>query len=229
MAGNHSVTRIVVQKDDQDIHIEDCQTFSPGNGIGDGTFHVRAIARLTDGRMLFGHSKGCLTINPHDIPVGTSVVWWPWAVNIGVLSVLILLATATWRKRKKMQKEIKHAPIEPSTLEITSVDEQLKEKAIRIVEDHISDSEFSVEQLSEALGMSRGHLYKRLTAITGKTPIEFIRTIRIKQGLQLLEQSGENVSQIAWRIGMSPKQFAKYFKEEYGMLPSDFIRTQASS
>ena len=128
-----------------------------------------------------------------------------------------------------MQKEIKHAPIEPSTLEITSVDEQLKEKAIRIVEDHISDSEFSVEQLSEALGMSRGHLYKRLTAITGKTPIEFIRTIRIKQGLQLLEQSGENVSQIAWRIGMSPKQFAKYFKEEYGMLPSDFIRTQASS
>lgn len=223
VTGNHSVTRIVVQKDDQDIHIEDCQTFSPGNGIGDGTFHVRAIARLTDGRMLFGHSKGCLTINPHDIPVGTSVVWWPWAVNIGVLSVLILLATATWRKRKKMQKEIKHAPIEPSTLEITSVDEQLKEKAIRIVEDHISDSEFSVEQLSEALGMSRGHLYKRLTAITGKTPIEFIRTIRIKQGLQLLEQSGENVSQIAWRIGMSPKQFAKYFKEEYGMLPSDFI------
>lgn len=128
-----------------------------------------------------------------------------------------------------MQKEIKHAPIEPSTLEITSVDEQLKEKAIRIVEDHISDSEFSVEQLSEALGMSRGHLYKRLTAITGKTPIEFIRTIRIKQGLQLLEQSGENVSQIAWRIGMSPKQFAKYFKEEYGMLPSDFIKTLASS
>lgn len=128
-----------------------------------------------------------------------------------------------------MQKEIKHAPIEPSTLEITSVDEQLKEKAIRIVEDHIRDSEFSVEQLSEALGMSRGHLYKRLTAITGKTPIEFIRTIRIKQGLQLLEQSGENVSQIAWRIGMSPKQFAKYFKEEYGMLPSDFIKTLASS
>jgi AraC-like DNA-binding protein len=222
VTGDHSVTRIAVQKDGQDISIEDCQALSPGNGIGDGTFHVRAIARLTDGRMVFGHSKGCLTINPRDIPVGTSLVWWPWAVNIGVLSVLILLAMAAWRKRKNM----KHAPIEPSTLEITSVDEQLKEKAIRIVEEHISNSEFSVEQLSEALGMSRGHLYKRLTAITGKTPIEFIRTIRIKRGRQLLEESGDGVQQVAWRIGMSPKQFAKYFKEEYGVLPSDFIRNK---
>ena len=122
-----------------------------------------------------------------------------------------------------------HAPIEPSTLEITSIDQQLKENAIRIVEDHISNSEFSVEQLSAALGMSRGHLYKRLLAITGKTPIEFIRTIRIKRGLQLLEQSGENVSQVAWQIGLSPKQFAKYFKEAYGMLPSEYKKTSLHS
>lgn len=224
VTGDHNVTRIVVEKDDQDINIEDCQTFSSGSGLGDGTFHVRAIARLTDGRMLFGHSKGCLTINPHDIPVSTSVLWWPWTVNIGVLFVLILLAIAAWRKRKNMR----HAPIEPSTLEITSVDQQLKEKAIRIVEEHISDSEFSVEQLSAALGMSRGHLYKRLTAITGKTPIEFIRIIRIKRGRQLLEQSGENVSQIAWQVGLSPKQFSKYFKEAYGMLPSEFSKLRHS-
>ena len=223
LTGEHSVTRVVVQKHDQDIAIEDCQVFSPGSGIGDGTFHVRAIDRLTDGRMIFGHSKGCLTINPKDISVSTSVVEWPWVVNIVVLSVLTLLAIAA-RRRKRMKTV--HAPIEPSILEITSVDQQLKEKAIRIVEEHISESEYSVEDLSAALGMSRGHLYKRLVAITGKTPIEFIRTIRIKQGRQLLEESGEGVQQVAWRIGMSPKQFAKYFKEEYGLLPSDFIRKQ---
>lgn len=173
--------------------------------------------------MLFGHSKGCLTINPHDIPLNTSVVEWSWVVNIVVLSVLILLAIAAWRRKKS---KMVHAPIEPSTLEITSVDQQLKEKAIRIVEEHISDSDFSVEQLSAAMGLSRGHLYKRLTAITGKTPIEFIRTIRIKRGRQLLEQSGENVSQIAWQVGLSPKQFSKYFKEEYGLLPSDFQKAK---
>ena len=224
VTGNHSISRIVVQKDNQDIDIEECQALSPDNSMGDGTFHVRAIARLTDGRMLFGHSKGCLTINPHDIPVSTSAVEWPWVVNIGVLSVLILLAIAVWRRKKL---KMTHASIEPSRLEISSVDEQLKEKAIHIVEQHIDNSEFSVEDLSAALGMSRGHLYKRLLAITGKTPIEFIRTIRIKQGRQLLEESGEGVQQVAWRIGMSPKQFAKYFKEEYGLLPSDFIRKQS--
>ena len=222
VTGEHSVTRVVVQKDDQDIDIEDCQALSPGNGMGDGTFHVRAIARLTDGRMIFGHSKGCLTINPHDIPISTSAVEWPWVVNIIVFSVLILLAIAAWKRKKKLK--ITHTPIEPSRLEISSVDEQLKQKAIQTVEEHIDNSEFSVEDLSAALGMSRGHLYKRLLAITGKTPVEFIRTIRIKRGRQLLEESGEGVQQVAWRVGMSPKQFAKYFKEEYGLLPSDFIR-----
>ena len=53
-----------------------------------------------------------------------------------------------------------------------------------------------------------------------------VEAILIKQGRQLLEESGEGVQQVAWRIGMSPKQFAKYFKEEYGLLPSDFIRKQ---
>ena len=100
------------------------------------------------------------------------------------------------------------------------------ERATRIVEDNISDSDFSVEALSAALGMSRGHLYKRLTALTGVSPLEFIRMIRLKRGKQYLDQSGEGVAQIAWKIGLSPKQFAKYFKEEYGMLPSEYVRQQ---
>ena len=103
---------------------------------------------------------------------------------------------------------------------------QLKEKAIRIVQEHIDDSDFSVEDMSDAIGMSRAHLYKRLLAITGKTPIEFIRVIRVKQGRQLLEQSGESISQVAYRVGMSPKQFAKYFKEEYGVLPSEYMKNK---
>ena len=225
VTGDHSVTCILLQKDSQDIAIADCQALLPGNGLGNGTFHVRAIARMTDGRMLFGHSKGCLSIIPHDILVSTSIIWWPWIVNIGILSVLILLIFVLWRKRKK----IEHSPVEPSVLEITSVDEQLKEKAIVLVEKHIDDTDFSVEQLSRELGMTRGHLYKRLMAITGKSPQEFIRIIRIKRGRQLLEQSGEGISTVAWRIGMSPKQFSKYFKDEYGLLPSDFIKKTHSN
>ena len=107
-----------------------------------------------------------------------------------------------------------------------SEDEQLMQKAIRLVEDNMGNAEFSVEQLSEALGMSRSHLYKRLVAVSGRTPIEFMRTIRLKRGLQLLQQGGGNISQVAWAVGMSPKQFSKYFREEYGVLPSDYVRAR---
>ena len=74
--------------------------------------------------------------------------------------------------------------------------------------------------------MSRSNLYKKLMAITGLAPLQFIRTLRIKRGRQLLEESGESVSQVAYRVGLSPKQFARYFREAYGILPSDFRRTQ---
>lgn len=93
---------------------------------------------------------------------------------------------------------------------------------MKIVEDNMDNMDFSVEDLSMEVGMSRGHLYKKLMMITGKSPVEFIRILRIKRGKQLLEQSQENISQIAYQVGLSPKQFAKYFKEEFGYLPSEY-------
>lgn len=203
------------------------------NGIGDGIFHVRAIACKADGTMLFGTSKGCLTIkNPHaSLPVknvSAATTLFLFLLSFAIICLLLLLLTYKGyflqHKKKREGKTSVFNDIEPSPVQITPLDQQLKEKAIHTVEEHISEAEFSVEQLSDLLGMSRGHLYKRLTAITGLTPQEFIRTIRVKRGRQLLEQSGESIQQVAWHVGLSPKQFAKYFKEEYGLLPSDFIR-----
>ena len=77
----------------------------------------------------------------------------------------------------------------PSEIVITSLDEKLIEKAIKYVEDNMSRTELSVEELSRELGMSRVHLYKKLLQITGKTPIEFIRVIRLKRAAQLLRES----------------------------------------
>ena len=91
---------------------------------------------------------------------------------------------------------------------ISSLDEKLIEKAVKIVEDNMSNTEFTVEELSSSVGMSRGHLYKKLLSITGKTPIEFIRVIRLKRATQLLGKSQLNVSEIAYEVGFnSPKIF----------------------
>jgi signal transduction histidine kinase/ligand-binding sensor domain-containing protein/DNA-binding response OmpR family regulator len=115
--------------------------------------------------------------------------------------------------------------VSPAEITITSLDEALITKAIKVVEEHISDIDFSVETLSTALGLSRGHLYKKLIAITGKGPIEFIRTVRLKRGRQLLEKSQMQIAEIAYEVGFnSPKRFAKYFREEFGSLPSEYLR-----
>ena len=109
----------------------------------------------------------------------------------------------------------------PSEIVITSLDEKLIEKAIKYVEDNMSRTELSVEELSRELGMSRVHLYKKLLQITGKTPIEFIRVIRLKRAAQLLRESQLHVSEVAFEVGFNnPKYFSRYFKDEFGVLPS---------
>ena len=118
--------------------------------------------------------------------------------------------------------------IAPSEITVSSIDEELIKKAIRIVEENMSDSEFSVEDFGAAIGMTRGHLYKKLMAITGKSPIEFIRILRVKRGHSLLEQGRTNISEVAYTIGFSPKQFSKYFKEEYGCLPSVYLNNSCA-
>ncbi len=128
------------------------------------------------------------------------------------------------QRRELFQKDFrKQIEVKASDIQITSMDEKLIQKAIRAVEEHIADPDFSVEDLSRELGMSRVYLYKKLVALTGKAPLDFIRTIRLQQAAQLLEKSQLNISEIAYKVGFNnPKYFAKCFKEEYDMLPSAY-------
>lgn len=110
---------------------------------------------------------------------------------------------------------------EPQSIAITSLDEKLIERAVGYVEENMSRADLSVEELAAEMGMSRVHLYKRLKQITGKTPIEFIRLLRLKRAAQLLRESQLNISEIAYRCGFNnPKYFSRYFKDEFGVLPS---------
>lgn len=119
---------------------------------------------------------------------------------------------------------------EPSQMTITTLDEQLIKKAIDYVEANITSPTLSVEDLSKSLGMSRVHLYKKLTTITGRSPIEFIRVLRLKRAAQMLKDPSQNVSDVAYAVGFNnPKYFTKYFKEEFGVLPSKYCQQTADS
>jgi signal transduction histidine kinase/DNA-binding response OmpR family regulator len=125
-------------------------------------------------------------------------------------------------QREVFQKMfVKHLDIKASDVAITSLDEKLITNAIKVVENQISNPDFSVEELARELGMSRVHLYKKLSSLTGKSPIEFIRTIRLQRAAQLLEKSQLTVSEVAYQVGFNnPKYFTKYFKDQFHVLPS---------
>lgn len=142
------------------------------------------------------------------------------------MELLLLRVHKLIEKRSKMQKQFqKTVEINPSEIQITSMDEKLIKKAVALVEKNIGEADFSVEDMSKALGMSRVHLYKKMTAITGKSPSEFIRIIRLKRGMQLLDKSQMQIAEVAYEVGFnSPRLFSKYFRAEYGMLPTAYVK-----
>ena len=94
---------------------------------------------------------------------------------------------------------------------------------LRSDEEQIANPELSVERLSREMGMSRVNFYKKCLSITGKTPVELIRTVRLKRAAQLLEKSQMRVNEVALECGFNDvKLFRKYFKDEFGRLPSDY-------
>ncbi len=120
--------------------------------------------------------------------------------------------------RKRFQKQIE---VNPSEITITSLDEKFIRRALEIVEKNLGEPDFSVEDMSRELFMSRVSLYKKIHSLTGKAPIEFIRSIRLKRAAQLLEKSQLSIAEIAYQVGFNnPKYFAKYFKAEFNVNPS---------
>lgn len=129
-------------------------------------------------------------------------------------------------KKENRQKQFREKiDVAPSEITITSVDEEFIQKALKICEEHISDTEFSVEVLGQELSLSRTYLYKKLINITGKGPAEFIRTIRMKRAKQYLESGQMQITEISAALGYnSPKRLTENFKAEYGMSPSEYLK-----
>lgn len=126
--------------------------------------------------------------------------------------------------QKRFQKQIE---VNPAEVTITPVDQKFLTQALEVVEKNMDNPDFSVENFSHDMFMNRVTLYRKILSITGKTPIEFIRSIRLKRAAQLLEKSGMSVAEIAYEVGFnSPKNFTKSFKEEFKILPSQYVASK---
>ncbi len=112
----------------------------------------------------------------------------------------------------------------PSGEKINSLDEQFLQRIKTEVENNLSDEHFSVDQLAGALCMSRMHLYRKLKALSGHSPNQVIRKIRLKKAAQLLTDGQYNVSEVTYMVGYNDlKSFREQFKREFGVSPSEYL------
>jgi AraC-like DNA-binding protein len=100
---------------------------------------------------------------------------------------------------------------------------------IDIVENGMVDVEFNIDAVAESIGMGRTTFYKKFKSLTNLAPVEFVREMRLKRARQFLDANGQNISEIAYAVGFnSAKYFSTCFKEEYGVSPSEYLKSKAA-
>jgi len=125
---------------------------------------------------------------------------------------------------QKVNQKTTNINLEPKELVVNSIDEKIISQALEIVEQNISDPDFNVDKFSAAIGMESSTLYKKLMALIDMPPGEFIRDIRMKRAVQLLDQNKISISEIAYMVGFdSPNYFSKVFKKYYEISPTDYL------
>jgi len=123
--------------------------------------------------------------------------------------------------RDKFSKEF---ILQPSDIPVSGSETEFLNLAIKIVENNIDFIDFSVEQFSQQMGLSYMQLYRKMSSITGQTPLLFVRTIRLKRAAQLIEKTDLNINEIALSVGFNdPSYFSKCFKEEFNVLPKQYL------
>ncbi|MEL6559593.1 MAG: two-component regulator propeller domain-containing protein [Bacteroidota bacterium] len=140
--------------------------------------------------------------------------------------VLLLRVKNILNTRDKIVKQLgsKSLHMEPKDIQMAKKDQDFLNRAVEIVEAHMSDSGFNVEDLGRELGLSRMQLYRKLKALIGKSANEFIRFIKLKRAAQLLNHGSMTISEITYKVGFNDlKYFRDCFKKQYGVNPSDYL------
>jgi len=130
--------------------------------------------------------------------------------------------------RRQLQLKIQRKKmLLPTEISVSSPDEKFLKEFQGIIEKNLSDPDFGVDELSKKLYMGRSTLFRKIQALTGETPNQFILSYRLERGAQLLREKFGNVTEVAFEVGFSSAAyFAKLFKEKFHQTPSEFQASQ---
>lgn len=131
------------------------------------------------------------------------------------------------QRRKLRTKLRKQFMPGPDQVEVFAAMDAMLQKVIGICEKHIGDAEFTIDDLGSELHMSRAQVYRKVSAVSGSTPNELLRMIRLKKAARLLGEGEENVTQVMYQVGYRNLSFfARSFRRSFGVNPSEYRNRQ---
>jgi AraC-like DNA-binding protein len=131
-------------------------------------------------------------------------------------------------QREKLQRKFAHEPGTPRHLiTFTDRDRKLMDTIDAQIEHNIANADFSIDALARTAGMGRTNFYKKVKGLTGHSPNEYIRIVRMKKAAELLTATDLTIAEVSYRTGFDdPFYFSKCFKTQFSKTPSDFKRKQ---
>ena len=126
--------------------------------------------------------------------------------------------------RKKLQKKyLQRSILKPNISKVTSIQQKFIEGIKTIVEENIENSQFSVDDLGEAIAMSRSQVHRKLKALTDQSATKFIRNYRLHRAAELIKLDAGNITEIAYQVGFSSQTyFSSSFQELFHVSPSEY-------
>ena len=118
-----------------------------------------------------------------------------------------------------------HLEEQMEEVKVKSPDEKLLERIMNTINKQLNNSDLSVDMIADEVGISRVHLHRKMKELTGQTPHDFIRTLRLKQAANLLTTQNMNITEVVYACGFSnPTSFSTLFKSVYGMSPREYMK-----
>ncbi len=130
-------------------------------------------------------------------------------------------------RRKLRERFSARQVLKPGEITVSSIDDRFLQRIKDVVEAHIAEEGFGVDELARKAGMSRSQIHRKLTALTGMPAGDFIRYLRLHRAMDLLRQNAATVAEIAYMVGFnSSAYFTKCFHGQFGKTPSEVRRTE---
>lgn len=132
------------------------------------------------------------------------------------------------KSRELLAKSYLEKPLVPAiSLSLSKMDDIFLEKLNNYLDEQLSNEQLNVEVLAETMGMSTSSLYRKVKAISGLSPVDFIKVTRLKKAVQIMQEGESRINEIAFQVGFStPSYFSTCFLKQYGITPSDFMKDE---